>query len=89
MESGEIILAQRVIRLKIMALQFVLFLVLIFGVMGFGSNLFFRAIWLYCEWQEGNEIDWKRQIMLTLLVPGAYIFVFIEILAATGIIYIP
>ena len=68
---------------------FPLLIVMIFGVMGFGSNLFFRVIWLYCEWQEGNEIDWARQIMLTFLVPGAYILVLLEIMAITGVIFIP
>jgi hypothetical protein len=72
-----------------MATTFPLMIVMIFGVMGFGSNLFFRCIWLYCEWQEGNEIDWARQMMLTFLVPGAYILVLLEIMAITGVIFIP
>jgi hypothetical protein len=61
---------------------------LVFGVMGFISNLFFRAIWLYCEWREGNEIDWQRQVMLTFAVPGAYLFVMIELMMVEGFVFI-
>jgi hypothetical protein len=72
-----------------MTTSFPLLLVLVFGVMGFASNLFFRVIWIYCEWQEGNEIDWIRQIMLTFMVPGAWALVMLEIMAITGAFFIP
>jgi len=65
------------------------FIIIVFGIMGFGSNLFFRTIWLYCEWQEGNEIDWQRQMMLTFLVPGTWILVMIELMWITGFIFVP
>ena len=61
----------------------------IFGVMGFGANLFFRVIWLYCEWEEGNPIDWSRQLMLTFLVPGAYIFAMLELMIVEGCVFLP
>ena len=62
---------------------------LIFGVMGFGANLFFRAIWLYCEWQEGNTIDWPRQLMLTFGVPGAWMFTMVELMLSEGFVFVP
>jgi hypothetical protein len=61
---------------------------LVFGVMGFISNLFFRIIWVYCEWREGNEIDWKRQILLALGVPAAYLFVMLELMMAEGFVFV-
>ena len=72
-----------------MVTSFPLLLVLVFGVMGFASNLFFRVIWIYCEWQEGNEIDWIRQMMLTFMVPGAWALVMLEVMAITGCFFIP
>ncbi len=60
----------------------------VFGVMGFAGNLFFRVIWLYCEWEEGNPIDWSRQLMLTFLVPGAYLFTMAELMIVEGFVFI-
>jgi hypothetical protein len=59
-------------------------IVFVFGVLGFASNLFYRAIWLYCEWREGTPIDWKRQLILTFLVPAGYTFALAEIVMVLG-----
>jgi len=69
-------------------------MVLIFGVMGFASNLFYRAIWLYCEWREGNmmewnRLDWGKQAFLTFGVPGAWVFFMLVSLYSTGMVLIP
>ena len=56
-------------------------LLVIFGVMGFSVNLFFRVIYLYCEWREGNDINWGWQAFLTFVVPAAYIVALLEIVA--------
>ncbi len=61
---------------------FVMFL-FIFGIMGFSANMFARAIWMYCDWREG-QIDWKRHALLAFLVPGAYLLVMVELMAALG-----
>jgi hypothetical protein len=63
--------------------------IVVFGVMGLGSSLFCRAIWLWCDFQEGNEIDWKRQALLAFLVPGAYIIAMVEVMSCTGILFVP
>jgi len=64
-------------------------MVMIFGVMGFSTNLFFRVIWLYCELQEGNDINWGMQALLTFGVPAAWIFVMLECLISTGLVFVP
>lgn len=61
----------------------------VFGVMGFTANLFFRVIWLYCEWQEGAQIDWSRQLMLTFAVPAAWSFAMMELMLVEGCIFLP
>ena len=66
-----------------------LFILLIFGVMGFGVNFFFRLVYVYCEWREGNTIDWRFQSFVTLCVPIAYTLALGEIMLATGLIVIP
>lgn len=67
----------------------VLILILIVGVMGFSFNFVFRVWNLFCEYQEGNEIDWKFQALITFLVPGAYLLAISEVFLGTGIIVIP
>jgi len=64
-------------------------LMFVFGVMGFCSNLFYRVIWLYCEWREGNTIDWKMQALLTFLVPAAYTLVMAELMMTVGFVFVP
>jgi hypothetical protein len=59
-------------------------MLLVFGVLGFGVNLFGRAIYLYCEWRDGNEINWKRQAFLTFVIPFAYILAMVEVMAILG-----
>ena len=66
-----------------------LMILLVFGVMGFGTNLFFRAIYVYCEWQEGNPIDWRWQSLVTLAVPAAYTLVMAEVMMLTGMVVLP
>jgi hypothetical protein len=64
-------------------------LMFVFGVMGFCSNLFFRVIWLYCEWREGNTIEWPRQVLLTFFVPAAYTLVMVELMMTVGFVFVP
>jgi hypothetical protein len=66
-----------------------LVMLLVFGVMGFGTNLFFRSVYLYCEWQEGNPIDWRWQALVTLGIPAAYVLVMAELMTVTGVIFVP
>lgn len=60
-------------------------LLIIFGVMGFSANLFFRAIYIFCEWREGNTIDWPYQALLTFAVPVAYVLAMWEVIICMGI----
>ena len=59
-------------------------MLLVFGVLGFSVNLFGRAIYLYYEWREGNEINWKWQAFLTFAIPFAYILAMVEVIAILG-----
>jgi hypothetical protein len=59
-------------------------MLLVFGVLGFGVNLFTRAIYLYCEWREGNKVDWKWQAFLTFAIPIVYILAMVEVMAVFG-----
>lgn len=64
-------------------------LIFVFGIMGFGTNLLFRGIYLFCEVQDGNEINWKYQAMVTLMVPCAYLLAMLEIMLSEGILVVP
>ncbi len=64
-------------------------LLLVFGVMGFGVNLFFRAIFLYRDWQDGTPINWWWQFLLTFAVPAACVLAIAEVMAVLGIFSTP
>jgi hypothetical protein len=59
-------------------------LLLVFGLMGFGVNLFIRAIFLYEDWQNGDEINWEFQLLLTFGVPVAITVAAAESMAILG-----
>lgn len=60
-------------------------ILLVFGVMGFGINLFFRTIFLYEEWQEGMDIHWWWEAFFTFAIPAAFVFAIAEIMAVLGL----
>lgn len=66
-----------------------LILILLLGVMGFGGNFVFRVFYIFCEIQDGNEIDWRYQALITFLVPCAYLIAMLEVFFGTGIILVP
>lgn len=60
-------------------------ILIVFGVLGFGVNLFFRTIYLYEEWQEGNEIDWWWQAFITFAIPATSVFAIAEVMGILGL----
>ena len=50
------------------------------GVLGWSTGLFTNAVWWYCEWREGNEINWGSDVFYTLLIPFAFLFPIAEII---------
>jgi hypothetical protein len=56
----------------------------VFGAMGFSANLFIRAIFLYDDWQNGDEINWTLQAFLTFAVPLAIVVALAESMWAIG-----
>lgn len=59
--------------------SFMLLLAFMTGIMGWGVSALFNALWWYCEWREGNEINWGFDVALTLAVPFAWMFAILEI----------
>jgi hypothetical protein len=57
----------------------------VFGAMGFSANLFIRAIFLFDDWQNGDEINWALQAFLTLGVPLAIVIAVAESMWALGL----
>lgn len=49
------------------------------GVLGWSSSLFTNLVWWYCEWREGNDINWGSDAAWTVAIPFAYLFVLAEI----------
>jgi hypothetical protein len=60
-------------------------ILLVFGVLGYSTNLFFRTIYLYEEWQDGNDIHWWWQAFLTFAVPATCVFGIAETMAVLGL----
>lgn len=54
------------------------------GVFGWTANIFYRAVVIYCDFNEGLEIDWGKQIFLTVLIPIGYLFPMLEIVLIYG-----
>lgn len=64
-------------------------LLMLLGVMGFGTNFVFRVFYIFCEIQDGNEINWRFQALITFLVPAAYMIAMVEVFMSTGILLVP
>jgi hypothetical protein len=60
-------------------------LLVVFGVMGFGVNLFFRAIFIYQDWQEGQPINWWWQLLIAFGVPAVCVLAIAEVMLVLGL----
>lgn len=47
--------------------------------LGLGGSLFFRVVYVYCEWRENEEIDWGWQTILLFCLPLTWLYVIFEI----------
>jgi hypothetical protein len=59
-------------------------ILVVFCVLGFGVNLFVRVIFIYLDLQNGEDINWWRQVFLTFAVPAACIYAILESMATLG-----
>lgn len=50
------------------------------GVLGWSTSLFTNLVWWWCEWREGNEINWGSDVAYSFFVPLAFIFPIVEII---------
>ncbi len=62
----------------------VLLCAFLFGIMGWGMTLYFYIVYWWCDWQEGNPINWGFDTVTLVTVPFAYLFVIIEIALLYG-----
>lgn len=44
------------------------------GIMGWGMNLFINGVMWYCDWREGNQIDWGLEAFFCLAGPFAWLY---------------
>lgn len=44
------------------------------------APLFMNGILWICEWREGNDLNWGREIAFSLYVPFCWMFALIEIM---------
>jgi len=49
------------------------------GIMGWTMAPFTNAVWWYCEWREGRDIDFGFDMVLICSVPFAWMFAIFEI----------
>ncbi len=59
-------------------------ILIVFCVLGFGVNLFVRAIALYLDIKNGEDIDWWLQAVLAFAIPLGCIFGLVESMAVLG-----
>ena len=50
------------------------------GIMGWGMSVFVNAVYWYCEWREGNDINWGLDTTFMVGVPFAWMFAIFEII---------
>lgn len=50
------------------------------GIMGWSTSLFTNVVWWYCEWRDGNEINFGSDVAWTFAVPFAWLFAIFEII---------
>ena len=58
----------------------VLLVTVMTGLMGWCIVPFTTAVTWYCDWQEGNDINWGLDTAFTVAVPFAWLFSIFEIL---------
>jgi hypothetical protein len=61
--------------------QLIVIVAFLVGIMGWTVTPFFQPLMWYCEWRDGNHINWGLDAALMMLVPGATIFAVVEIFA--------
>ena len=49
------------------------------GIMGWAMSVFVNAVYWYCEWREGNDINWGLDTVFMVGVPFAWMFAIFEI----------
>lgn len=49
------------------------------GILGWTTSVFTNLVWWYCEWREGNSIDFGSDVAWTVATPFAYLFAIFEI----------
>jgi hypothetical protein len=67
-----------------MTVDFATILLIVFGVLGFGANLFVRVIFVYEDLKNGEEINWWWQFLYTFAVPLICVFAIFESMLALG-----
>jgi hypothetical protein len=58
----------------------VLLITVMTGLMGWSIVPFTTAVTWYCDWQDGNDINWGLDTAFTVAVPFAWLFSIFEIL---------
>ncbi|HEY9788050.1 MAG TPA: hypothetical protein V6D17_21860 [Candidatus Obscuribacterales bacterium] len=44
------------------------------GIMGWGMSVFTNAVYWYCEWREGNDINWGSEAFYSFAMPFAWLY---------------
>ena len=50
------------------------------GIMGWITTPFVNAILWYCDWRDGNDINWGLDTAFAVMLPFAWIFSIYEII---------
>lgn len=58
----------------------ILLIALLSGIFGWGVTVFVNAVYWFCEWREGNPINWGLDLGLAIGVPFAWTFSILEIM---------
>lgn len=55
------------------------------GIMGWTIVPFTSAVTWYCDWRDGNDINWGLDTAFTIAIPFAWMFAIFEII----LLYVP
>lgn len=58
----------------------ILIITAITGLLGFWRVPFWNGMLLFCDWKDGNDIDWGVEMFSMLVGPFAYLFAIFEII---------
>jgi len=62
----------------------ILIFALMTGVLGWHTSVFTNAVYWFCEWTEGNDINFGGDVAWTVAIPFAWLFAIFEIILLYG-----